>query len=197
MPIMQSSTPYAPQPRHKSNPERLSQHRPNAERFHIQSPMLDLPLYMQRLAMDPAVYESCYTCRSRRIQCDQTGMPCAKCAKAGLECFDKRPFRWVKGVAIRGKMQGRSYESKGTSSATNSDSTLAKSRRSVVKSSPERVEKVKSDRGMSRMDFECDVHEWTSDIDWIDPRFEFSSGNPMDDPRSVCRQLGSEIPLLH
>lgn len=147
------------QPRHKSNPERLSQHRPNAERFHIQSPMLDLPLYMQRLAMD-SVHEACYTCRSRRIQCDQTGMPCAKCEKAGLECFDKRPFRWVKGVAIRGKMQGRSYESKGTSSATNSDSTLAKPKRSVVKSSPGRVEKVKSDRGMSPMDFECDVHEY-------------------------------------
>lgn len=55
--------------------------------------------------------DPCYTCRNRRIQCDQTGVPCAKCQKAGLECFDKRPVRWVKGVAIRGKMQGRSYES--------------------------------------------------------------------------------------
>lgn len=27
-----------------------------------------------------------------------------------MECFDKRPLRWVKGVAIRGKMQGHSYE---------------------------------------------------------------------------------------
>ncbi|KAJ5294950.1 hypothetical protein N7508_009771 [Penicillium antarcticum] len=56
--------------------------------------------------------DPCWTCRNRRIQCDQSGTPCAKCEKAGLECFDKRPFRWVKGVAIRGKMQGRSYEGK-------------------------------------------------------------------------------------
>ncbi|KGO38952.1 Protein of unknown function DUF3468 [Penicillium expansum] len=52
----------------------------------------------------------CWTCRNRRIQCDQSGTPCAKCEKAGVECFDKRPLRWVKGVAIRGKMQGHSYE---------------------------------------------------------------------------------------
>ncbi|KAF9892444.1 hypothetical protein FE257_001552 [Aspergillus nanangensis] len=54
--------------------------------------------------------EPCYTCRRRRIQCDQSGIPCAKCTTSGLECFDKRPLRWVKGVAIRGKMQGRSHK---------------------------------------------------------------------------------------
>lgn len=59
---------------------------------------------------------SCWTCRNRRVQCDQSGTPCAKCAKAGVECFDKRPLRWVKGVAIRGKMQGYSYEGKSHSS---------------------------------------------------------------------------------
>lgn len=64
--------------------------------------------------MDP-VPDPCYTCRNRRIQCDQSGVPCGKCEKAGLECLDKRPFRWVKGVAIRGKMQGRSYENAGLS----------------------------------------------------------------------------------
>lgn len=54
--------------------------------------------------------EACWTCRSRSIQCDQSHVPCTKCEKAGLECFSKRPFRWVKGVAIRGKMRGHSYE---------------------------------------------------------------------------------------
>lgn len=49
----------------------------------------------------------CWTCRSRTIQCDQSRTPCAKCEKAGLECLDKRPLRWVQGVAIRGKMRGR------------------------------------------------------------------------------------------
>lgn len=52
----------------------------------------------------------CWTCRNRRVQCDLSGSPCAKCIKAGVECFDKRPFRWVKGVAIRGNLQGYSYE---------------------------------------------------------------------------------------
>ncbi|KAJ5131170.1 uncharacterized protein N7515_007209 [Penicillium bovifimosum] len=60
--------------------------------------------------MEAVVCQPCWTCRNRRIQCDQSGTPCAKCEKAGVECFDKRPLRWVKGVAIRGKMQGHSYE---------------------------------------------------------------------------------------
>lgn len=51
--------------------------------------------------------EACWTCRSRTIRCDQTSIPCAKCEKAGLECFEQRPLRWVKGIAIRGKMRGR------------------------------------------------------------------------------------------
>ncbi|KAJ5192617.1 hypothetical protein N7449_008759 [Penicillium cf. viridicatum] len=50
---------------------------------------------------------ACWTCRNRTIRCDQTGIPCAKCEKAGLECFEQRPLRWVKGIAIRGKMRGR------------------------------------------------------------------------------------------
>lgn len=50
---------------------------------------------------------ACWTCRNRTIQCDLSGTPCAKCVKAGLECFEQRPLRWVSGVAIRGKQQGR------------------------------------------------------------------------------------------
>ncbi|UKZ71123.1 uncharacterized protein TrAtP1_012086 [Trichoderma atroviride] len=52
----------------------------------------------------------CWTCRKRTIQCDQSRFPCAKCEKAGLECLDKRPLRWVKGVAIRGKMRGQGFD---------------------------------------------------------------------------------------
>ncbi|KAJ5798766.1 uncharacterized protein N7503_006271 [Penicillium pulvis] len=78
--------------------------------------------------------EPCYTCRTRRIQCDRSGVPCAKCQKAGLECFDKRPIRWVKGVAIRGKMQGRSFPSK--ESDKNKKSALINSRRSMPKCVP-------------------------------------------------------------
>ncbi|KAJ5161714.1 hypothetical protein N7492_007106 [Penicillium capsulatum] len=85
--------------------------------------------------MNPSSHSPCYTCRSRRIQCDQSGVPCGKCEKAGLQCFDKRPIRWVKGVAIRGKMQGRSYEPKNGAStaAHDSDQKSLKSRRVAVK----------------------------------------------------------------
>lgn len=65
----------------------------------------------------------CWTCRNRRIQCDQSGTPCAKCEKAGVECFDKRPLRWVKGVAIRGKMQGHSYEGMADGTTVNTSRT--------------------------------------------------------------------------
>ncbi|KAL4907776.1 hypothetical protein BDW74DRAFT_189205 [Aspergillus multicolor] len=54
--------------------------------------------------------EACYTCRRRHVQCDRTGTLCRKCEKAGLKCLDKRPIRWVQGVAIRGGMRGRSHQ---------------------------------------------------------------------------------------
>ncbi|KAL4733965.1 fungal-specific transcription factor domain-containing protein [Aspergillus similis] len=41
--------------------------------------------------------EACWTCRNRTIQCDQSCFPCLKCKKAGLECRDKKPLRWVQG----------------------------------------------------------------------------------------------------
>ena len=72
-----------------------------------------IPHYLCHIQME-TVCDPCWTCRNRRIQCDQSGPPCAKCERAGMECFDKRPLRWVKGVAIRGKMQGHSYEGDGT-----------------------------------------------------------------------------------
>ncbi|RDW87047.1 Zn(II)2Cys6 transcription factor [Aspergillus mulundensis] len=54
--------------------------------------------------------EACYTCRRRHVQCDRSGNPCRKCETAGLKCLDKRPIRWVQGVAIRGAMRGRSHQ---------------------------------------------------------------------------------------
>ena len=56
------------------------------------------------------MFEPCYTCRRRRIQCDRSKEPCRKCEKAGLECFRERPLRWVRGVAIRGAMRGKSFK---------------------------------------------------------------------------------------
>lgn len=56
--------------------------------------------------------KGCYTCRRRRITCDN-GLPtCRKCRDAGKECLGyQKPLVWVKGgVASRGKMMGRSFD---------------------------------------------------------------------------------------
>ncbi|KAL3488223.1 fungal-specific transcription factor domain-containing protein [Aspergillus germanicus] len=53
--------------------------------------------------------KACWTCRSRTIRCDASRIPCLKCEKAGLECVEKKPLRWVNGVAIRGKMRGQKF----------------------------------------------------------------------------------------
>ncbi|KAJ5612776.1 hypothetical protein N7510_005970 [Penicillium lagena] len=86
--------------------------------------------------MEQGTREPCYTCRRRRIQCDRSQMPCAKCVKAGIECFDTRPLRWVKGIAIRGKMQGHSYDGHSAASPVATIiHTSTKSEQSLVKSS--------------------------------------------------------------
>lgn len=36
-----------------------------------------------------------------------TRPPCMKCEKAGLECSQKRPLRWVDGAEFRGKAKRR------------------------------------------------------------------------------------------
>ncbi|PYI06510.1 hypothetical protein BO78DRAFT_116230 [Aspergillus sclerotiicarbonarius CBS 121057] len=63
----------------------------------------------------------CYTCRRRRIRCDQSRSPCAKCTTSGLQCFASRPLTWVAGVAIRGKMRGVSFESASDDSTKRTD----------------------------------------------------------------------------
>lgn len=90
--------------------------------------------------MDCRTYNPCYTCRNRRIQCDQSGTPCGKCQKAGLECLDKRPFKWVKGVAIRGKLQGHLYENANPSSLIAKDKPVGSTnpKRALVRTSARR-----------------------------------------------------------
>ncbi|KAJ5551020.1 hypothetical protein N7461_005718 [Penicillium sp. DV-2018c] len=55
--------------------------------------------------------KGCYTCRRRRIICDNGQPTCRKCRDAGKECLGyKKPLVWVKGgVASRGKMMGRGF----------------------------------------------------------------------------------------
>jgi len=58
--------------------------------------------------LGPTADADCYTCRRRRVRCDR-GLPtCRKCAKAEHECAGyKKGFRWVGGIASRGKMMGK------------------------------------------------------------------------------------------
>ncbi|CRG92602.1 Acriflavine sensitivity control protein acr-2 [Talaromyces islandicus] len=55
--------------------------------------------------------KGCYTCRRRRIVCDNGRPTCRKCHDAGKECLGyRKPLVWVKGgVASRGKMMGLSF----------------------------------------------------------------------------------------
>lgn len=56
--------------------------------------------------------KGCYTCRRRRIVCDNEFPTCRKCRDAGKECLGyQKPLVWVKGgVASRGKMMGLSFD---------------------------------------------------------------------------------------
>ncbi|CAG7918732.1 unnamed protein product [Penicillium olsonii] len=56
--------------------------------------------------------QGCYTCRRRRIICDNGQPTCRKCRDAGKECLGyQKPLVWVKGgVASWGKMMGRSFD---------------------------------------------------------------------------------------
>ncbi|KAF8458287.1 fungal-specific transcription factor domain-containing protein [Terfezia claveryi] len=58
--------------------------------------------------LGPTADADCYTCRRRRVRCDR-GLPvCRKCVKAEHECTGyKKGFRWVGGIASRGKMMGK------------------------------------------------------------------------------------------
>ena len=50
----------------------------------------------------------CYNCSQRRLNCDR-GTPCQKCVKKGLQCSGLGVrYRFIDGVASRGKLAGRS-----------------------------------------------------------------------------------------
>lgn len=65
-------------------------------------------LHKAATPLGPTADADCYTCRRRRVRCDR-GLPtCRKCAKAEHECAGyKKGFRWVGGIASRGKMMGK------------------------------------------------------------------------------------------
>ncbi|KAE8385539.1 fungal-specific transcription factor domain-containing protein [Aspergillus alliaceus] len=78
---------------------------------------------------------SCYTCLRRRIECEMSEPPCKKCKKAGIECFQKRPFRWVQGAAFRGKKKAAS--AKATSFAPTASAKLSRTPTRTGEACPE------------------------------------------------------------
>ncbi|EFW18614.1 predicted protein [Coccidioides posadasii str. Silveira] len=54
----------------------------------------------------------CWTCRSRRIKCDEKRPFCTSCVTRGLKCAGyKVRLKWGNGVASRGALKGRSIPS--------------------------------------------------------------------------------------
>ncbi|OQE36314.1 hypothetical protein PENCOP_c012G07354 [Penicillium coprophilum] len=52
-------------------------------------------------------FKGCWTCKKRRIQCDELRPGCKKCSSKGLTCegYEIR-LRWGAGIASRGKFSG-------------------------------------------------------------------------------------------
>ncbi|KAJ5193651.1 hypothetical protein N7491_000982 [Penicillium cf. griseofulvum] len=52
-------------------------------------------------------FKGCWTCKKRRIQCDELRPGCQKCSSRGLTCegYEIR-LRWGAGIASRGKYSG-------------------------------------------------------------------------------------------
>lgn len=58
----------------------------------------------------------CYTCRRRRLKCDGARPKCHRCGEESVECLGyKKPLKWVKGVAARGKLMGKNFDEVGSS----------------------------------------------------------------------------------
>ncbi|KGO68399.1 hypothetical protein PITC_070240 [Penicillium italicum] len=52
-------------------------------------------------------FKGCWTCKKRRVQCDEMRPACRKCSDRGLTCegYEIR-LRWGAGIASRGKFSG-------------------------------------------------------------------------------------------
>ncbi|KAJ5787339.1 hypothetical protein N7457_002329 [Penicillium paradoxum] len=52
-------------------------------------------------------FKGCWTCKKRRIQCDEVRPTCQKCSSRGITCegYEIR-LRWGAGIASRGKYSG-------------------------------------------------------------------------------------------
>jgi hypothetical protein len=102
----------------------------------------------------------CYTCRRRRIVCDN-GLPtCRKCRDAGKECLGyQKPLVWVKGgVASRGKMMGLSFDD-----VADQDAPTSASRGGFSVVEPEQTPKSSTEHDSPNTNYDNEI--WTEDDD--------------------------------
>lgn len=120
--------------------------------------------------------KGCYTCRRRRIVCDN-GLPtCRKCRDAGKECLGyQKPLVWVKGgVASRGKMMGLSFDD-----VTDLDSpTSSHGRGTSIGETGQRAGPAKLSTAQESPFVGYDERIWTED-DEYENRAETTSSSPI------------------
>lgn len=57
--------------------------------------------------------KACHNCRKKRWRCDRSLPSCQKCSSSGDDCLGYgKLFKWISGVASRGKMMGKSYDAR-------------------------------------------------------------------------------------
>lgn len=83
----------------------------SASRFHFFFPFMLLMAPTNHKHKDTSSrhrsHKGCWTCKRKRIQCDETQPGCRKCGERGLTCegYGIR-LRWGAGIASRGRFSG-------------------------------------------------------------------------------------------
>ncbi|KAE8358293.1 hypothetical protein BDV27DRAFT_137952 [Aspergillus caelatus] len=148
--------------------------------------------------------KGCYTCRRRRIICDN-GLPtCRKCRDAGKECLGyQKPLVWVKGgVASRGKMMGRSFDDvvQNTSDRSSDDGSPA-----AADPPPPEVDAQGQDNvdtgsydvpQASAFDNAPDAAQWGNNFDLIVPETRIPGVDHVPTPRGMVDPLFKDMDSL-
>ncbi|OGM39506.1 C6 finger domain protein Acr-2 [Aspergillus bombycis] len=148
--------------------------------------------------------KGCYTCRRRRIICDN-GLPtCRKCRDAGKECLGyQKPLVWVKGgVASRGKMMGRSFDDvvQNTSDRGSEDGSPA-----AADPPPPEVDAQGQDNldtgsydvpQPSAFDNTPDAAQWGNNFDLVVPEANLSVVDHVPSPRGMVDPLFKDMDSL-
>lgn len=82
--------------------------RPNVPPSLQTSPIFTMPISkLKKKDSRHRSHKGCWTCKRKRIHCDETRPGCQQCSKRGLACegYEIR-LRWGAGIASRGRYNG-------------------------------------------------------------------------------------------